>query len=131
MPGFWTKTPEGHTIHINGNPAMDAQTRLALSVMLDQAAKQFIGCHHSHFDVIHTSHYGSHYSFVVERCVACEEVTVRVWGHLANGERMYLATLPTWIAPYASNVPAAGNAYYWRFDGLSHSTPPVAPMTGG
>lgn len=80
MPGFWTKTPDGHIAHINGNPAMDAQTRLALSVMLDQAARQFIGCHHSHFDMIHTSHYGSRYSFVVERCKACEEVTVRVWG---------------------------------------------------
>ena len=126
MPGFWTKTPEGHTIHINGDPAMSEETRFALSVMMDKLTKEFVACHHSHFDVIHTSHHGPHYTFVVERCEACEEVTVRVWG-MTDETPMYLATLPTRIAHYATNQPAAGYAYYWRFDGLSHSTPPIAP----
>ena len=40
-----------------------------------------------------------------------------------------LSELATWIAPWASNVPERGDAYYWYWDGLNHSTPPIAPKT--
>lgn len=126
MPGFWTKTPDGHTVHINGNPNMSDETRLALSILLDTTAKQFAACPHGVSDPIRTSHYGPHYTFVLQRCRECGEVTVRLMGNTDDGE-MYLATLPTHVAPYATNKPSAGYAYYWRFDGLNHSTPPIAP----
>ena len=126
MPGFWTKTPDGHTIHSNGDPTMSEETRFALSVMLDTVAKQFVACPHATLRPIYTSHYGSRYTFVVQRCRECGEVTARLMGNTDEGEQ-YLATLPTRIAPYATNKPSAGYAYYWRFDGLSHSTPPIAP----
>lgn len=127
MSGFWTTTPDGHTIHINGDPQMSKETRFALSVMLDAFAKQFERCAHEHLEAIYTTHYGPHYSFVVERSVECGEVTVKIWGNDGSDKPVYLGVLPTRIAHYATNKPSAGWAYYWRFDGLSHSTPPIAP----
>jgi NTP pyrophosphatase (non-canonical NTP hydrolase) len=38
---FWTKTPDGNTVHINGNPGMSEETRLALATVMDAAAKQY------------------------------------------------------------------------------------------
>lgn len=126
MSGFWTKTPDGRTIHVNGNPKMSKEQAFALSVMMDAAAKQFVACDHDKSDPIHTSHYGPHYTFVVQRCNECGEVTVRLMGNTDDGE-MYLATLPTRVAPWFTGLPERGYAYYWRFDGLNHSTPPIAP----
>lgn len=127
MPGFWTKTPGGHTVHINGDPQMSEETRLALSVLLDAVAKQFAACVHTDSETIFATHYGPRYNFVVRRCRQCHETTVEVLGNDGD-KQQYLATLPTWIAPYATNRPAAGYAYYWKFDSLNHSTPPIAPM---
>ena len=126
MIGFWTQTPDGLVVHVNGDPGMDEGTRFALGIMMDEVAKQFMACQHLASDRFYESYYGSHYKFVAQRCNACGEVTVKVMGQTDDGEQ-YLATLPTRIAPYATNKPAAGYAYYWRFDGLNHSTPPVAP----
>jgi hypothetical protein len=131
MTGFWTKTPDGHTVHINGDPAMNEETRLALSVMLDEAAKQFAACDHGEMEQIHICHYGPHYTFVVVRCRQCDETTVKVMGNIGGDKQLHLGTLPTWIAPWASNKPSAGYAYYWRFDGLSHSTPAIAKRESG
>lgn len=38
--GFWMLTEEGHTVHINGDRNMDADTARALARMCDLAAKQ-------------------------------------------------------------------------------------------
>jgi hypothetical protein len=130
MPGFWTKTPDGHTVHINGDPNMSEETRLALSVMLDEAAKQFSACDCGDREIIYATHYGPRYNFDVQRCRQCGEVTVKVTGN-SSGRRQYLATLPTWVAPWASNVPRLGYAYYWKFDGVSHSTPAIAERRSG
>jgi hypothetical protein len=125
MPGFWMITPDGNAVHINGNPDMSEEIRLALSVMLDEAAKQFSDCAHDEKETIYTCPYGPHYTLVVVRCQQCSETTVKVMGN--NGEeQQYLATLPTRIAPYASNKPTLGYAYYWYFDGLNHSVPVVS-----
>ena len=35
--------------------------------------------------------------------------------------------LSTWIAPWASNAPKHGDAYYWTWSGLNHSTPAIVP----
>lgn len=126
MIGFWTKTPDGHVVHVNGDPGMSEATLFALKIMVDEAARQFMACQHCASDRFYKSYYGSHYKFVVQRCNACGEVTVKVMGQTNDGEQ-YLATLPTRIAPYATNKPSAGYAYYWRFNGLNHSTPPVVP----
>jgi hypothetical protein len=40
MPGFWTQTEAGHTIHINGDPNMSEETRLAITRLADAYAKQ-------------------------------------------------------------------------------------------
>lgn len=126
MAGFWTNTPDGHTVHINGDPNMSEETRLALCAVLDAVAQQYHdNCTHVNGDTIYTARW-SHYIFVVRRCQACGEVVVRVMGEGKEGQ-VYLATLPTRVAPYASNKPSAGYAYYWHFYGLNHSTPPIAP----
>lgn len=39
MSGFWTKTELGHTIHINGDPNMSEETRLAITRLADAYAK--------------------------------------------------------------------------------------------
>lgn len=126
MIGFWTRTPEGHVIHVNGDPGVSEATRFALGIMMDEAAKQFMACQHLASDRFYETYYGPHYKFVVQRCNGCGEVTVKVMGQTDDGEQ-YLATLPTRIAHYATNKPSAGYAYYWHFNGLNHSTPPVAP----
>ncbi|TXH52961.1 MAG: hypothetical protein E6Q97_14140 [Desulfurellales bacterium] len=127
MPGFWTQTEAGHTVHINGDPDMSAETRQALCAVMDAVAKQYEGCSCVDTETIHIAHWGAHYTFVVQRCRQCRAATVEVWAKDANPP-MLLATLPTRIAPYASNRPLAGNAYYWHFQGLNHSTRPIAPM---
>lgn len=127
MSGFWTKTPDGHTVHINGSPKMSKEQAFALSVMIDKALQGFEGCTHFDSETIHTSHYRSHYSFEVQRCQQCGETVVKLFGNNADGSRMYLTHLRTEVKPWATNKPAAGYAYYWRFDGLWHSTPPIAP----
>lgn len=38
--GFWTKTPQGQTIHIKGDPNMSEETVTALGNMMDLAAKE-------------------------------------------------------------------------------------------
>ncbi len=126
MPGFWTKTPEGHAVHVNGDPHLSEETRFILSLMIDQAAKQFPACLHPDSDCIHSTPWGPYYIFAVHRCRQCGETTVKVLGNQGVGV-IYLATLPTQIKHYATNKPSAGWAYYWRFDGLTHSTPPIAP----
>ena len=126
MSGFFIKTPNGHTVHVNGNPNMSKEQAFALSVMFDEATKQFAACPHGVNDPIRTSHYGPHYTFVLQRCHECGEVTVRLMGNTDDGE-MYLGTLPTRVAPYHTGAPQHGYAYYWRFDGLNHSSPPIAP----
>lgn len=126
MNGFWTKTPDGHTVHINGDPNMSKETRLALCAVMDAVAKQYEGCQHVDTEAIHTAHWGAHYTFVVQRCRQCRFTVVEVWAKDAEPP-MRLATLPTRIAPYASNRPLAGYAYYWHFQGLNHSTPRIAP----
>lgn len=40
MPGFWTTTPAGHTVHVNGDPNMPEETRLALCQLMDAYHKQ-------------------------------------------------------------------------------------------
>lgn len=128
MSGFWTKTPDGHVIHIAGDPNMSAETRLILSVMMVQAAKAFSACVHpaTESTPIYSTHWGPHFTFTVHRCQQCAEVTVKVLGN-QNGSLVYLATLPTRIAPYCTGAPQHGYAYYWRFGSLNHSTPPIAP----
>lgn len=37
-----------------------------------------------------------------------------------------VATLSTWIAPYCTAAPQHGYSYYYKWDGLNHSTPPIA-----
>lgn len=126
MIGFWTKTPSGHVVHTNGDPDMSEEIRFALGIMMDEAAKQFMACRHVDSQTIYGCNWGPHYTFEVQRCAQCLETTVRVLGHQPSGS-LYLATLPTHIAPYHTGAPQYGYAYYWRFDGLSHSTPPIAP----
>lgn len=126
MSGFWTKTLDGHTIHINGDPKMSEKTRLALCELMDAAAKQYGACLHANIDRIHIANHGPHYTFVVQRCQQCGETTVQVQARDSEPP-MVLTTLRTTIAPYASNKPSAGYAYYWHFQGLNHSTPPIAP----
>ena len=126
MIGFWTKTPDGHVIHVNGDPGMSKETLFALGIMMDEAAKQFMACRHVDSQTIYACNWGPHYSFEVQRCSQCLETTVKVMGHQPGGS-LYLATLPTHIAPYHTGAPQHGYAYYWRFDGLNHSTPPIAP----
>lgn len=40
MPGFYTQTESGRTIHINGDPNMSEETRLALVAVMEAAVKQ-------------------------------------------------------------------------------------------
>jgi hypothetical protein len=40
MPGFWTQTEDGRAIHVNGNPNMSEETRLALVKAMDVLVKQ-------------------------------------------------------------------------------------------
>lgn len=39
--GFWTETPEGYMVHVQGDPNMSAETLAALMDMADLAVKQF------------------------------------------------------------------------------------------
>lgn len=39
MKGFWTKTNDGRTIHITGDPDMPEETRQALCRMADEAVR--------------------------------------------------------------------------------------------
>lgn len=48
MAGFWTTTPEGGTVHINGDPNMPEETLNALLGLMDAAAKDI---HLSIFDI--------------------------------------------------------------------------------
>ena len=81
-------------------------------------------CNHSTNKVIHSSSYGS-IIFDVIRCTAgCGNVFVNV---IDAKTGLSIEELTTYIAPWATNAPAFGNAYYWRWDGLNHSTPPIAP----
>jgi hypothetical protein len=41
MSGFWTKTPGGETIHINGDPNMSEETAQALGAVMDTLVKRF------------------------------------------------------------------------------------------
>lgn len=82
-------------------------------------------CEHETGDILHTSYFGTRITFQVIRCTyGCGEVFVTV---TSNETQQTIGKLPTRIAPYATNKPSAGNAYYWRYEGLSHSTPPIAP----
>ena len=45
--------------------------------------------------------------------------------NLSDGEP--ISRLVTWIAPWASNAPQHGNAYYWEWNGLNYSTSAIAP----
>jgi len=40
MPGFYTKTEAGHTVHINGDPNMSEETRAALCAMMEAAVQR-------------------------------------------------------------------------------------------
>lgn len=40
MAGFWMKTEEGSTIHVNGDPNMPKETRQALGRLMDAATKE-------------------------------------------------------------------------------------------
>lgn len=40
MPGFWTKTEKGHMVHVNGDPNMSEETRLALTQVMDALIEQ-------------------------------------------------------------------------------------------
>ena len=82
-------------------------------------------CSHSTGEVIHQGHYGSKIDFDVIRCTyGCGNVFVNV---IDARTELPIERLPTCIAPWATNDPTRGNAYYWRWDGLNHSTPPIAP----
>lgn len=41
MPGFWTKTEGGETIHINGDPNMSEADRLTITRMADAFAAKY------------------------------------------------------------------------------------------
>lgn len=82
-------------------------------------------CSHATGEVIHQGHYGSKIDFDVVRCTyGCSNVFVNV---ISTETKQVIDKLTAYIAPWATNDPARGNAYYWRWDGLNHSTPPIAP----
>lgn len=128
MDGFYTTTTAGHLIHINGDPNMSEETRLALCELMDAAAVS-VPCLHKENELLQTSNYGSYIRFNIRRCDDCKTVFVEVLGDSSgNGDQFkYLQTLPTRIAPYCTGAPQHGYAYYWRFDSLNHSTKPIAP----
>ena len=62
--------------------------------------------------------------FDVIRCTYGCGVFVNV---ISTETKKVVDRLTTCIAPWATNAPALGNAYYWRWDGLNNSTPAIAP----
>lgn len=129
MSGFYTRTPAGKTIHINGDINMSSEMREKLGNLVDSLSTEGQACLCHESDVLYTSIYGSDIKFNVRRCKKCEDVTVEVLGNVSGDSEdwLYLQTLPTRVAPYHTCNPHLGQAYYWRFHGLNHSTPPIAP----
>lgn len=105
---------------------LSSETRFALSVMVALLDQTFAPCFHRDSEELSEYPCGSAYHFTICRCRKCGETTAALFGNFA-GHQIALATLPTRIAPYATNRPSAGYAYYWRFDGLNHSTGPIVP----
>lgn len=53
--GFWSVTPEGHSVHIKGDPDMPQETLQALLSMMDLAYKNAakkMPCGHSRADIV-------------------------------------------------------------------------------
>ena len=69
--------------------------------------------------------YRCFYSELIFAVIRCgDDVRVDVIDVETNN---VISQLNTWIAPWASNAPQRGNAYYWEWNGLNHSTSAIAP----
>ncbi|TXH52633.1 MAG: hypothetical protein E6Q97_15280 [Desulfurellales bacterium] len=82
-------------------------------------------CVHPTSTLLHAFLSFPRWNFWILRCDSgCGEVFVKVEdGETGNT----IATLPTTIQPYCTGAPQHGYSYYYHWDGLNHSTPPIAP----
>lgn len=78
-------------------------------------------CEHKTTEGIYECEWGK-YKFNVDQCTwDCQQVIVFV----TYPDGVIRDMLQTTVAPYQTNKPELGNSYYWKFQGLSHSTPVI------